>query len=207
MAPQLRVWLRVLAGAVLPLLAGCANPAPTRRELTISSGQRTRVAVVQVASAQSFTLQNVSAAAKADVYRDPKTPAGLKVIGDVRLQALLDVLAENDFFQRATPVAAPDSREAIYVEQGNRRWVWSRRPFKAGDEPAIAAFNTLKTYVLSVYNDATAFQNANGVTGGDLAAERERIKARGEAAKVKAEAEAAKAKEAGNPDKKLEPPR
>lgn len=185
--------------AALPLLGGCADAAPTRRDLTITSGERTRVAVVLMANQVSFTLQNASAAAKADVYRDSKTPPGLKVVGDARLQALLDVLAENSFFRRATPVAAPDSREVIYVEQGGHRWVVSRRPFQVGDESAIAAFNTLKTYVLSVYNDTTAFQNSTAVTESELMAERDRIRANGAAAKAKAEA-------AGG-DKKLEPPR
>jgi hypothetical protein len=185
--------------AAVPLFGGCAGAAPTRRDLAITSGERTRVAVVLMANQQSFTLQNASAAAKADVYRDSKTPPGLKVIGDARLQALLDVMAENNFFQQAAPVAAADSREVIYVEQGGRRWVLSRRPLQVGGEGVIAAFNTLKTYVLSVYNDTTGFQNSTAVTESELKAERERIRANGAAAKAKAEA-------AGG-DKKLEPPR
>jgi hypothetical protein len=179
--------------AAVPLLGGCAGAAPTRRDLAVAAGERTRVGYVLVASNQVLMLQNASAAAPVDVYKDKDSPAGLKVIGDVRMQALLDVLASNEFFARAGSVAAGGSKEILYVEQGTRRWVLSRRPRPADSEDAIANFNTVKTYMLSVYNDTTAFQNRE-FTAEDLKRERERIEQGGKDAKAKA----AKAGPGGN---------
>lgn len=192
MAQQPPVRSRALAVCALATLAltclpACAGGPSGRSQVTVKSGERTRLLLAQAGATQPLQLQNASAAAAREVYSDAQSDKGLKVIDDEQMQKLLDVLADNGFFAHAVPLPAGDAKETIAIEQHGKTWVWSRRPFGPSPIEEITAFGTAKAYVLSVYNSATSFHAQKGITGDALEREKSRIEQSSKAAKEKAQ--------------------
>lgn len=156
------------------LLLACSSSPSLPRQLTVNQGQRTRVVLTQTSAGTRFTLQNESSGSREEVYKDPKADHTAKVVPDAQLQTLLDLLANEDFFQRAGGSAAPGARELITVEQGERHWVLSRGMPKGPDDPVFMSFYRCREYVLAAYNNATGFHEEK-VTGADLEHERDAL--------------------------------
>jgi len=166
--------------------AGCVGGPSLPRAVQIEPGRRTTVRLMQFADGLVFTLQNASSGSAADVYSDPKGDHQTKVLADAQLQALLDVFTEKGMFAQGTASVPSDARDALVVQQNDRRWVWSRR--SAADQQ----FTEVKAYFLSLYNDATAYHaNSNNGRAGDsrpdLKAENDRVRSEAAAAKRKLE--------------------
>jgi hypothetical protein len=184
MAKPRTALLQSLSVALPVLLCQCASPGPTlQRVVTLESGQLVRISLVQVQGGQTLTLQNASYSKPADVYSDPAGDRTVKVIDDEEVQKLLDVLAGQGMFERAAPLPAGDARELIAVQQGDRRWIWSRRAASTVD---VEAFGNARVCVMAVYNSTTAYHKAQ-LSGRDLDAEKDRIEKASAEARQKAE--------------------
>ncbi|MEI6128641.1 MAG: hypothetical protein WCR59_01090 [Planctomycetota bacterium] len=166
-------------------LAGCAAPLP--RIVTVTPGEQTKVVIHDFANNRTFSLQNVSAGSRAEVYRQGAGDLDLKVVEDQRLQELLDVLAAQGMFQHSTEQPLPSARAAILVTQGERRMAWSRPLADPANLELIRAFDESRAYVLTVYNAATAYHSRK-ISDQDAAGLRTAI----EAQKAKLEAQNAK---------------
>lgn len=169
------------------LLTQCAGSAPSlKRVVTVTPEQRTRIQLVQ-ATGPALALQTEALGSRAAVYSDALGDVAAKVVEEADMQTLLDVLAARGFFERAAPVGAPEAREAIVLDHGERRWVWSRRPPTAADDPVFLAFHECRAYVLQLYNQTTAYHTGRNLTGDDLEREQERIRRQREATQRKYE--------------------
>lgn len=186
MAKHRTALLQSSSVVLLALLCQCATSGPpVQRVLQVEPGQMVRVSLLQVQNGQALTLQNASYSKPADVYSDPATDRAVKVVDDEEMQKLLDVLAGQGLFDRATSLPAGDARETITVQQGDRRWVWSRRP---GSVAEIEAFGKGRICVMTLYNSTTAYHKAQ-LSSQDLEAEQRRIEQASAAARQKAEQE------------------
>lgn len=165
---------------------GCVGGANLPRELQVQPGQRTTVRLMQFQQNQSqvLTLQNASSGSAAEVYSDKRADPFAKVVSDAQLQALLDVFAEKGVFRNGLASVPPEARDALIVQQDDRRWVFSRR--QAGLQQEELPFHEAKAYFLSVWNSATAYHTP-GDERPDLKAEQDRL--RTEAQKRKLEAQ------------------
>ncbi|HLQ36382.1 MAG TPA: hypothetical protein VK348_01175 [Planctomycetota bacterium] len=175
-------WAALLLLLPLLLLGQCSSAPAPRRELEVQKGQRTSVSLTQTATGQSIAMQNESAGSRVEVYSDRNNDRAPKVIDDAQMQALLDVLAAYGFFANAVPLPDGDAREFLAIEQGDRRWVWSRNV--RADAAVVQAFGQARGYVMALYNQTTGYQ-ARTISAKDLDAERQRIEQSGEAAKRK----------------------
>lgn len=164
--------------------AACSSTPALPRAVEVAPGTRTVVRLVQFATGRNLSLQNASSGSSEQVYSDRSTEQLRKVVADDRLQALLDVFAAKGMFARAG-TATPDARDALVVEQGERRWIWCRH--LPGIAPSEADFHEASAYFLSVYNDAIAFQAGDPNQPPDFASERNRAKSDGSAARRKLE--------------------
>jgi hypothetical protein len=173
---------------VLLLLAQCASSPSLPRQLAITKGQRTRVMLQGSEGgslATTLALQNESAGSRDNVYSDAGGDRVTKVVEDADLQTLLDVLASESFFQYAAETPAPGSREAIAVEQGDRRWVFSRPTPRSPDDPVYASYLSFRRcheYVRTSYNKVMSF-HAQNLSGADLKREQQELLQRQEATK------------------------
>lgn len=164
----------VLLAAALFGSGGCVGGPNLPREVQVQQGERTLVRLMQFQQNQAMSLQNASSGSANDVYSDRRADPLAKVVSDAQLQALLDVLAEKGVFKLGASSVPPDARDALVVQQGNRRWVICRR--QPGLQQEELPFHEAKAYFLSVWNSATSYHSAD-VDPADLRAEQERIKA------------------------------
>ena len=147
MAPRPRCSTALVAA--LTSFAACAA-APARLE-------RTRVVWTDVAHGQTLTLQNSSAAPRAEVYRDPAGDSKLKVVDDEQMQKLVAVLDAQGLREHAAAAPLPGARAVLVVELGDRRLVWSRPQVAPNNLDAVAAFDKGLRYVIAVYNETPAY--------------------------------------------------
>ncbi len=173
----------VLLAAACALAGGCASGPNLPRALAIEAGRRTTVRMMQFSTGQVFSLQNASSGSADDVYSDKRADPLAKVIPDEQLQKLLDVLAEKGAFQ-GTSTVPPDARDALIVQQDEKRWAFYRR--QAGLQQEELAFHEAKAYFLSVWNGATAYHTTDPDTT-DLKAAQDKAKADAQAMKRKLE--------------------
>lgn len=157
----------VCALATALLLTACAGGAPR-----VIQGQRTVVRYVQFEPERMLTLQNRSSGSPEEIYSDPQVEPGTKVVDDARLQALLNLFAEHGMFARDERSVAAAARDALVVQQGDRRMTWSRL-HKLGVDPAEQPFFACRQAFLEAYDAATAMQKP--LERPDLGAEQERI--------------------------------
>jgi hypothetical protein len=163
----------VLLAAAFFGSGGCVGGPNLSRELEVRPGERTTVRLMQFQQNQVLTLQNASSGSANEVYSDRRTDPLAKVVDDAQLQALLDVLAEKGLFKLGAASVPPDARDALVVQQNDRRWVFSRR--LAGMQQEELQFHEAKAYFLSVWNGATSYHSAD-VDRADLRAEQARVK-------------------------------
>lgn len=163
--------------------AGCAGGPSLDRALTIESGRRTVVHLMQFRDGRVFTVQNASSGSQAEVYSDARTNTMTKVVDDEMLQRLLDVFAEKGLFAVASSAVPAEASDALVVQQGDRRFVFTRHAFPRGKEQP---FREAKAYFLTVYNQATAYHTSK-IHRGDLENESERAQSSGSAARGKLE--------------------
>ncbi len=142
----------------LLLFAACAASSPSLpRALTIHPGERTRIAVSDLASGRIFALQNQSAGSRDEVYGEANGNSMVKVVSDQQLQQLLDVLAAQGMFAHAGNAAVPGARAAIAIDSSGGRIVWSRPTPAAGTLDEVHAFEAGRGYVLALYNSETSY--------------------------------------------------
>ncbi|MBL8726718.1 MAG: hypothetical protein JNK49_21940 [Planctomycetes bacterium] len=149
-------------------LAACASGPSAPR---ITEGQRTVVRYVQFEPERMLILQNRSSGQPKDVYSDRLAEPGTKVVDDAILQQLIDKMAEHGMFVRNERSVATAARDALIVEQGDRRVAWSRL-YRQGEDPAEQPFFVCRQAFLDDYNAATAMQTPRERP--DLRAEQER---------------------------------
>jgi hypothetical protein len=149
-------------------LAACASGSGAPR---IVEGQRTLVRYVQFEPERMLILQNRSSGKPREVYSDRQIEPGTKVVDDNLLQELLDLCAQHGMFARGQSSAATAARDALVVQQGDRRVVWSRM-HRLGEDPTEQPFFTCRQAFLDTYDRATAMQTPRERP--DLRAEQER---------------------------------
>ncbi|MCA8952464.1 MAG: hypothetical protein KDE27_23335, partial [Planctomycetes bacterium] len=145
-------------------------------------GQRTSVQFVQFDESRVFTLQNASSGSASEVYSDKRGDSMTKVVDDAMLQRLLDIYADQGLFARAERAAPPLARDALIVEQAERRWVFHR----GAAAETVRAYFAAKQYFLDTYNRAEAFHSSDAHVR-DLEAEDRRVRDSAESARLKLE--------------------
>lgn len=171
------------------MLAACAGPAPSKpRVLTVDGHQRTRVQLVQLGGGPVLTLQNESVGSRSEVYSDDLGDPTAKVLEDAALQALVDVLTDQDFFERAAGAAAPGARELVVIEHGDRRWVLSRPLPRSADDPAFQAFQQCRGYVLALYNQTMAYHSGRGLDAEALKRQQDALRRQADDARARLDA-------------------
>jgi hypothetical protein len=179
-APSRSAVLLFAAGAVV----GCQGGPSLKRSVTIETGKRTSITLLQVQGHMLFSLHNESGTDAAAVYSDEQANPLAKVVSDAHLQALLDVFTEKGLFEQSLATAPPDARDVLTVEHDGHRWIWARR--RAGIQADEVGFHEAKNYFLEVYNSGTAYHRG-GAERPDLKAERSRVRESSEAARQKLE--------------------
>lgn len=150
-------------------LVACSSAPDLARKLTVKPGELTIVRLVQVTGKHSWSLRNVSAQLPTAVY----TPNSLdvdpdrKVVDDANLQLLLDVFATKGMFDASYTEVPPASRDALIVEQGQRRWVWAVSTDKHARIAAMQrgdkseqVFAEARAEFLELYNSSMAFHGS-----------------------------------------------
>ncbi|MEO6596861.1 MAG: hypothetical protein ABIP94_19120, partial [Planctomycetota bacterium] len=141
--------------ATASTLVGCASSPTLPRGLSVETGKRTSVKLLQVQSQRVFALQNESSGAADSFYSDEHANPFAKVVPDAQMQALLDVFTAKGLFANSMAQLPPDARDVLSVDQGDKRWIWARR--QAGE--AEVGFLEAKSYFLEVYNNSTAYHS------------------------------------------------
>lgn len=172
-----------LGSAALLAAAACAGGPDLARAVTVEEGRRTTVRLLQFTDGRVFTVQNKSSGSAAEVYSDARADAMTKVVDDELLQRLLDVFAEKGLFAVAGSAVPAEAKDAIVVQQSDRRFVFHRQAFPPGQQQP---FYEAKAYFLSVYNQATAYHTAD-IRRGDLEDETSRVQSSGDAARRRLE--------------------
>lgn len=169
--------------AVLALaLCQCGAPEPSlRRVLEIEPGDRVRIVHADPHDNLTIGLQNAALGSRESVYSRGGTPS-LKIVDDEELQVLLDVLAEQGFFEHARESERPGAKAVLAVDHNGRTWVWSRLPLGQDDARTIQDFYRCVAYVQTVYNRTTAYYTGEGMTAEDFEREKEAVE--GQSAKV-----------------------
>lgn len=162
--------------AVTTLVTSCASGPSLARAVTVEAGEPTRVTLTQTSTSTTFLLQNASSVEAATFYGDRQAQALGKLVDDAQLQALLDVFAEGGLFANAAPAAPAGARNALVVQQGGQRWIWTER------QPG---FQQGRAWFLEVFNDATAYRAGDPKAPPDLRAENERVRSGSDAARRK----------------------
>jgi len=181
-APTRTSALLLAALATLAITSCASGPAPG--PVRVTPGQRTTVRLVQFTTNQAFSLQNVSSGTAADVYSDAEGDRFAKVVTDAEMQALLDVLAAKGAFANPSATVPTGARDALIVQQGERRWLFARQRF--GLQEAELPFHEAKACFLSVWNGATAYHSSKQAP--DFPAESDRMRADSAAQREKARA-------------------
>lgn len=154
---MLAVAAAALATLAVPSLGSCAGPS-LARAITVQSGSRTTVRLMQFVDGRVFTLQNASSGTARDVYSERSTDDLTKVVDDAQLQTLLDTFAEEGLYAGASSSAPSDARDALVIAQGDRRLVLhARTPSKEGP----LSYSRARAYFLAVYNQATAYHSSD----------------------------------------------
>lgn len=143
-------WLVVVAAA-------CSSGPRLKRSVEVQAGQRTVVRLLDVRGTLALSLRNASAQETTAVYtpNSHDIDPGAKVVDDANLQTLLDVFSEKGLFERALADVPADARDALVVEQGQRRWIFARR--QLGLQQAEQSFHEARAEFLALYNSSVAY--------------------------------------------------
>jgi len=152
-------------------LAQCSSSPSLPRVVTVNKGERTTV----VAQTKGVPLKmvNASATSRDKVYSDPAADLSIKIVDDPEMQRLLDVLANEGFFDRAEAAVAPRNG-SITVEQPGRRWVLNPPPVT---DPQYKTFAQYHEYVRATFNQTMGFQTRKDISTDDLVREQEKREA------------------------------
>jgi hypothetical protein len=153
------------------LLAQCSSSPSLPRVVTINKGERTTV--VAQTKGVPLKLVNASATSRDKVYSDPAADLSMKIVEDPEMQRLLDVLANEGFFDRAGASVAPRNG-SITVEQSGRRWVLNPPPVA---DPQYKTFVQYHEYVRATFNQTMGFQTRKDISTDDLVREQEKREA------------------------------
>lgn len=167
-------------------LVACSSGPSLSRALEVTPGQRTTVHLLQVNGSLALSLQNDMEQERAKVYGEATSAIdpGRKVVADADLQALLDVFSDKGMFAASLDEVPADARDALIVEQGDRRWIWVRR--QRGVQQAEATFHEARAYFLSLYNSSVAY-HGTGLARPDFRTENARARADAEKARLNLE--------------------
>lgn len=167
---------RIAALLALTWLAACASGPDLPRAVTIEAGQPTRVTLRLADSKRTFLLQNASSTTAADFYDGDMSDLA-KIAPDEQVQMLLDILAAKGMF--TARAGGGDATDAMAVEHGGRRWIWSRP--RGGAAEDLIAFQEARACFLEVWNQSQAYHPARSLDRADLEAERDRLRREAEA--------------------------
>lgn len=171
--------LRTACPAALALLlCQCGTTEPSlRRVLHIEPGDQVRI--VHRQADLTIGLQNASYGSREKVYSQGGNPS-FKVVDNEELQTLLDVLAEQGFFERSLESERPDASAVLSVHVNGDDWVWSRLPLGTDDAETIQDFFRCVAYVQTLYNRTTAYYTREGMTAEDFEREKQAVEGRAE---------------------------
>jgi hypothetical protein len=144
----------------------CSSAPRLERALAIQPGQRTTVRLLQVNGSLALSLRNASAQHLNAIYTENShgIDPGAKVVDDVNLQTLLDLFSERGMFAAGLGAVPAGTRDALIVEQGERRWVWALSNDRLARRAAIErgsrdeqTFHEARAEFLALYNSSMAF--------------------------------------------------
>lgn len=162
------MWCFHAVRSLLPLsallLAQCASSS-LPRAVTVTKGERT--SVTAQTRGTPLRLLNASSTSREKTYSDPTSDLSTKIVDDAALQGLLDILANEGFFDRAGSGVAPVTG-SIIVEQGAHRWVMNPPAVKDASDPELVVFGRCHEYVRATFNQTMGFQTRTDLTSRDL---------------------------------------